>query len=587
MQDTKHKVPEEVIQKAEAIKKKLLEASHAYYVENKSIMQDEVYDSLLETLANLEKQYKLDTTDSPTQKVMGGFSKDLKKVKHRYPMLSLKKATTNNDLHKKADGDILAWNAVIDRLLGNRFANFTVELKYDGLALSLIYSKGELVEALTRGDGLEGESVLENALNVRGIPRVISNRADYFEVRGEVVMPKSRLDDISSNTRNVAAGAMRGLDPRMVKERCLTFFPYQVLPYDEWKSDSHHETLLSLKEEGFVIPTYNFESAIIQDLIFFQEYTDFHSLFEAYELVKEIRDNLDFDIDGVVYKLDSRQDQERVGSTDRAPRWAIAHKFLAKEAQTTLLAIDTQVGRTGKLTPVARFEPVNLGGVQISSASLHNASNIHSKLIRVGDKVTVRRAGDVIPEIADLVEAKDPRGEPYTVPSQCPACGSPTATLEGAVDTYCTGGLKCPEQLKGSLEHFASVPALNIQGLGSKTIQTLVDNKVVNHPSKVFELTEEDLLAIGIGEGRAKKLLNELRKARKAPLSKFIYALGIPLVGLSASFKLATHCTDLKSIASVYKEIGLSPSVVSSLENWLSIPSNLEVLVYLDGFRSS
>ena len=475
------------------LRRQLIEANYQYYVLDESEITDYEYDQLLRELEALESAHpSLITTDSPTQRV-GAPVSGLHGVKHRVPMLSLNNAFSYEE--------VLAFDRKGRSLLSLRpddQIQYSAELKFDGLAISLTYHNGELSQAVTRGDGVEGEDVTHNVRGVGGVPLKLRGSGvfpEVLEVRGEVYMPRASFEAFNKNAlqedrktlanpRNAASGAVRQLDPKQAIRRRLRFFAYggvdvELLTLTRTQSD----VLAILREFGFPVAK---QTAVVLGA---------QGCLEFYANIQRIRDSLPYDIDGVVYKVDRFDWRERLGFVARAPRWAIAHKFPAQEQSTTLEAIEIQIGRTGAATPVARLAPVAVAGVIVSNATLHNADQIARLDVRVGDSVIVRRAGDVIPEVVSVILERRPAGTtPWQMPTTCPVCGSEIVREEGAAAWRCSGELSCPAQRKEAIAHFASRRAMDIDGLGDKYIETLVDAGIVRSVADLYRLTRDQLL---------------------------------------------------------------------------------------------
>ena len=496
-------------------------------------------------LEQLEAKHpELITADSPTQRVGAEPLKQFAEVQHEIPMLSLANAFS--------DGEVDDFDRRGRERLGVEQLEYSVEPKLDGLAISMLYEDGVLSRAATRGDGTTGEDVTLNVRTIEAIPlRLLGD--DYpprLEVRGEVIMTKAGFEALNeqqrkndaklfANPRNAAAGSLRQLDPRITATRPLSFFSYGVgLVSDNYLPQRHSKIMQQLKAWGLPI---NPENQVVKGV---------KGCLEYYRNMLAKRDSLPYDIDGVVYKVDRVEQQQELGFISRAPRWALAHKFPAQEEMTTLLDIDVQVGRTGALTPVARLEPVHVGGVTVSNATLHNQDEIDRLDARIGDTVIVRRAGDVIPQIVGVVLSRR-QGRPrrYHLPETCPVCGSPTMRLPGEAVTYCTGGLYCAAQRKQAIKHFASRRAMDIDGLGDKLVEQLVDEKLVHDLADLYQLSVEQIAGL---ERMAKKSATNLVKAidnsRQTTLARFLYALGIHNVGETTAQTLATHFGTLEAI---------------------------------------
>ncbi len=518
--------------------------NHLYYVMDAPDIPDSEYDRLLRELQTLEAEYPdLITMDSPTQRVGATPLDAFQQVKHEVPMLSLNNAMDEQEV---TDFD----RRIREKLLVDDIA-YTVEPKLDGLAISLLYQGGILVRAATRGDGSHGEDVSQNVRTIETIPLKLmgKNYPKVLEVRGEVIMSKSgfnHLNDIQrqkdektfANPRNAAAGSLRQLDSRITATRPLEFYCYGVGKVSALLPDTHYGVLQQLKQWGIRLNPEVRQVMGVQGCI------------EYYQHIMQKRDSLNYDIDGVVYKLDSLAEQATMGFVSRAPRWAVAHKFPAQEELTTLLGIDVQVGRTGAITPVARLEPVFVGGVTVTNATLHNQDEIDRKGVRIGDTVIVRRAGDVIPEVVSFVELKRPKGtKKFTMPTHCPVCGSDVVRLENEVVARCTGGLFCEAQRKEAIKHFVSRKAMDIDGLGDKLVELLVDENLIHDVAGLYRL-EKDQLAIldRMADKSAQNLIEGLEKSKSTTLDKFIFSLGIRQVGETTARTLAYHFGDLDKL---------------------------------------
>lgn len=538
----------------------LLKWDYAYYVRSEPIVTDAVYDSVFRRLQDLEKQNpEFIRPDSPTQKVSGTVDAQFKITKHSYPMLSIK-TETNPSLESLTN-----WmRSHVDKIRGlDPKISLVCEYKYDGLGLSLKYSKGKLVRALTRGDCILGEDVLANAIHIHGIPVSIDkNGSDQelvnfiisndFEIRGEVLFYKEDYEKVNAyqranglkeyvNARNAASGTLRTLDSTVVAKRHLRFMPYSIkmLPDDAEKTpgnedyfSSQSDVLHAFEKLGFIKP--GLISTIGYD-------ADISEYFKMFLDVKAKRQDLPYEIDGVVFKVNELCFQEQLGYRHREPVWAVAYKFPPEEAITYLAGIDTQVGRTGKLTPVARLKPVYVGGATISNVTLHNLFDLRARDVRPGDMVIVRRAGDVIPEIVRPL--KDQRNWYYNNFKfiACPCCGSKPVRLKGEREYRCMNTLGCSAQVKRAIEHFASRAAMRIDGLGEALIDKLYDENVVTKLTDIYELTVDKLTDIGIGKKVAQNLIESIEKSKTTTFAKFIYALGIPNVGEGTSVRLSEY----------------------------------------------
>ena len=527
---------------------------YEYYVLDAPSVPDAEYDRTFNELKALEALYpEFKNPASPTARVGGAVRSDLAKVTHAVPMLSIH---TETDFSSEG---AIAFDRRVRSELGlsddDPAIHYDCELKFDGLAANLRYEKGVLVQAATRGDGQVGEDVTANVRTIRSIPlKLEGDVPDVLEVRGEVIMHREDFEALNRrqaelgqklfvNPRNAAAGSLRQLDPTVTAKRSLRFYAYALGEVSGGAfAPTQTEVLNRLESLGF--PVAKQHSAVMGP----EALARFHDDIEA------LRPTLPFDIDGVVYKVDDLELQKRLGFIAREPRWACAHKYPPEEALTICEAIDIQVGRTGKLTPVARLKPIFVGGVTVSNATLHNEDHIAGLDLRVGDTVVVRRAGDVIPEVVRVLHERRPEGtEPFVMPSVCPVCGSATIRDEEEKDTRCTGGLVCPSQMKLSLVHFASRRAMGIDGLGEKIVNLLVDEGLVKSPADIFSLTHEVLIAPTnatvesakpikrMGPKAASNLLVNIAKAKETTFARFIFALGCRHVGEATALSLAQH----------------------------------------------
>lgn len=530
--------------------------NQAYYVHDAPVISDAQYDVLFNELLALEGQYpQWRTVDSPTQRVGAAPLDAFKKVQHVVPMLSLANAFSSEDIDAfdvRMRDELRAAHLLTEDAL----VEYAVEVKFDGLAINLRYEHGVLVQAATRGDGQTGEEVTENVRTIRSIPLRLHTDAPpaVLEVRGEVLMQRKDFESLNAsqlgkgeklfaNPRNAAAGGLRQLDSSITAQRKLSFFAYGVGLVDDqnalpFQQDSFHSVVMQLA--AFGLPVYTKDN-VVQGAV---------GLLDFYTSVQNRRDGLPFDIDGVVYKVNNTLQQEALGFVSRSPRWAIAHKFPAQEMTTTVLDIDVQVGRTGAITPVARLAPVEVGGVVVSNATLHNIDELMRKDVRIGDTVVVRRAGDVIPEVVMcIIEQRPVDARMFIMPTACPECGSPIVREEGEAISRCTGGLICPAQVKQSLMHFAQRRAVNVDGLGDKLIEQLVDVGLVKTPDDLYQLSVEQLAGLErMAQKSAQNVYDALQASKNTTLARFIYALGIRHVGEATAKSLAQHFGDLPSI---------------------------------------
>ena len=537
-----------VIAQLKALREKINDYNYQYYVLDDPSVPDSEYDRQMQALQALEAEHpELITPDSPSQKVGGEPLGAFEQVTHEVPMLSLDNAFEEADLKAFE-------KRLLDRLKADNKLAFSCEPKLDGLAVSILYENGVLVRAATRGDGQVGENITANVRTIANVPLKLrgADLPERIEVRGEVFMPRDGFEKLNenqrnaglkvfANPRNAAAGSLRQLDSRITAKRPLMFYAYSlgvVAPDDFTLPDSHHERLRQLAEWGIPLcPDIGITEGSSGCLAY-------------YEQILSRRDGLAYDIDGVVFKVDAIALQQQLGFVARAPRWAIAQKFPAQEEMTRLLDVEFQVGRTGAITPVARLEPVFVGGVTVSNATLHNQDEVERLGVCIGDTVIIRRAGDVIPQVVSVVADKRPDdARKIQFPAQCPVCDSQVEKLADEAVARCTGGLICPAQRKQALKHFASRKALDIDGLGDKLIEQLVDAGLLKTPVDIFNLTFPALIQLErMGDKSAANLLQAIHNAKQTTLPKFLYALGIREVGETTAANLALHFQTLEAI---------------------------------------
>ncbi|REL26379.1 NAD-dependent DNA ligase LigA [Thalassotalea euphylliae] len=542
-------------QQVEKISEQIRQYNHEYYVLDQPSVPDAEYDRLMRELIALETEFPtLKSIDSPSQKVGGEALKAFSQVTHQLPMLSLDNVFSQDE-----------WQAFVtrinDRLATTKTLAFCAEPKLDGLAVSLRYEQGVLVQAATRGDGTTGENITENIRTIKPIPLKLIGQ-DYpavLEVRGEVFMPKASFEALNerakakgekvfANPRNAAAGSLRQLDSKITAQRNLAFYAYGIGYVSEegqtWLADSHFARLNQLKAVGMpMCPEVKFLASANDCEDFYQD-------------ILNKRDALSYEIDGTVLKVDDIALQTQLGFVARAPRWATAYKFPAQEEITLLEDVEFQVGRTGAITPVARLKPVFVGGVTVSNATLHNQDEIERLGLQKGDTVVIRRAGDVIPQVVSVVlERRPDDAEPVVFPNACPVCDSPVTKPEGEAVLRCTGGLICGAQRKEAIKHFASRKAFDVDGLGDKLVEQLVDENLIATPADLFDLTELQISSLErMGKKSAEKLVASLEAAKTTTLAKFIYALGIREVGEATAANLANHYLTLEAVQQANRE---------------------------------
>jgi len=583
--------PARAAARADALRKELREHAHRYYVLDAPVIPDADYDALFQELQAIEAEHpELVTPDSPTQRVIGAVLEGLVPVRHAVPMLSINTETdTSAAGAEKFDARIRKALGLGD---GDPPVAYAAEMKFDGLAINLRYERGTLVQAATRGDGETGEDVTHTVRTIRGVPKQLKGAtAAVLEVRGEVFM---RLDDFAAlnerqrklieggaknekvfvNPRNAAAGVVRQLDARNAARRPLSFFAYGLGEVDGWKIPPTQTALLDAFD-AMGLPASPMHARV----------EGVTGLVEFHAVVAAQRAKLPYEIDGVVYKVDDRALQERLGFKSREPRWAVAQKYPAQEKTTRLNAIEIQVGRTGKLTPVAKLEPVFVGGTTVSNATLHNLFEVRRKGVRVGDDVIVRRAGDVIPEVvARVPRARKRYVANFRMPRTCPVCASLVVREKGGVDHRCSGGLFCAAQRKFAILHFAGRRALDIEGLGEKIVDQLVDTGRVQSLPDLYALTKESVEALErMADKSAANLIANLAGSRKTTLSRFLYGLGIRHIGETTAKDLARHFGNLErlrraTLAQLLEVPDVGPIVAESVHDFFAEAHNQQVI---------
>ncbi len=573
---------------AARLREVLNQHAYRYYVLDHPLIPDADYDLLMQALRKLEARFpELVTPDSPTQRVGGPPLARFEKVRHPEPLLSL-----NNALGEE---EVRAWYERCCRMLAERLGHsvqpaVTAELKIDGLAMALTYENGVLTVGATRGDGIEGENVTQNVRTIPAIPLRIPVDPSVglpparLEVRGEVYMRKRDFEQLNeqleargerpfANPRNAAAGSVRQLNPQVTASRPLSFFAYGIGPVAGAEvPDSQYEVLQWLGRLGFPVNEHVRRFEHLEEVLDYCRYWTEH------------RDALDYEIDGVVLKIDHRPWQVLLGAISNAPRWAVASKFPAREAITRLLDIMVSVGRTGVVKPVAVLEPVEVGGVTVSQATLHNEDYVRSRDIRIGDLVVVIRAGDVIPQVVrPVVEARTGNEQPWHMPERCPSCGSPLVRLPGEADYYCVAS-DCPAQFVRRLEHFASRDAMDVESLGSQVARQLVESGLVRRLSDLYRLRQEDLLKLeGFAETRARNLLRAIEASKQRPLSRLLFGLGIRHVGKTTAELLVQHFASIDELAAATMEElaaieGVGPITAESIANWFRVEDNRRLI---------
>ena len=569
-----------VQEQIESLRQLLNDHAYQYYVQDDPTISDVEYDKSYHQLVNLESQYpQLITPDSPTQRVgdkpLDGFNQ----IKHEIPMLSLGNVFSEPEL-------IEFDNRLLD-LAELTEIHYSAEPKLDGLAVSIVYLDGKLQQAATRGDGSIGEDITANVRTIKAIPLIL--RGDHLpqklEVRGEVIMSRKGFDEYNrqaeligektfANPRNAAAGSLRQLDPKKTAKRPLLFYAYSIgVVSDELDFTTHLETLNWVKSLGIPVNSFN------------QVCKGVKGCLQFHEMIGNARPTLDYDIDGVVYKVNDLALQKKLGFVTKSPRWATAHKFPAEEATTLIENIDVQVGRTGSITPVARLQPVVVGGVTVTNATLHNEDEIRRKDVRIGDWVFVRRAGDVIPEVVKVILKKRPKdSKEFIMPTQCPVCDTTLHKVEGEAVLRCPAGLFCDAQRKEAIKHFSSRKALDIEGLGDKLVELMVDEGLIKTPADLFHLEKQAVADLErMGEKSAANLLASIESSKHTSLDKFIYALGIREVGEATALTLANQLKDIDVVAKTNAEEleqlpDIGPIVAKKITQFFSDEHNLAVI---------
>ena len=555
---------------------------HHYYVLDAPLVPDVEYDRRMRELQGLEAAFpELRTSDSPTQRVGGAALDGFEEVRHRVPMLSLANAFSHEEVRE--------FDQRVRKGLEQSSVHYSAEPKLDGVAIALTYEQGELVQAATRGDGQRGENVTANVKTIAAIPLRLRGAGwpELLEVRGEIYMPlagfkawnaeaEKKGDKPLVNPRNGAAGSLRQLDSRITARRPLAFYAYSVASMDGLP-DGQGAILKQLQQWGIPV---NPEVRSVEGADGLQRY---------FEQLQQKRDSLPYDIDGVVFKVDALAEQTLLGAVSRAPRWALAQKFPAQEELTQLRDIDVQVGRTGAITPVARLEPVFVGGVTVTNATLHNEDEIRRKDVRVGDWVVVRRAGDVIPEVARVVrERRPPHAQPFVMPTACPVCGSAVERQADEAVARCTGGLVCAAQLAQRIQHFASRQAMDIEGLGEKLVAQLVEHQLISSVADLYTLSAESLLTLErMGEKSARNLLAAIHNSKTPELGRLLFALGIREVGVVTANQLANHFRSMEALQAADCDAleavdDVGPVVAKHVQAFFREPHNQHVLQALE-----
>jgi DNA ligase (NAD+) len=572
--------PKEIAARIEELRDVIRHHLHLYHVLDAPEISDEAFDALMEELRTLEAAHpELVTPDSPTQRVGAPPAEGFRPVTHPLPMLSLANAFDDDDLR--------AWYKRVVGGLGSQTVELVCELKFDGAAISLVYEHGVFTQGATRGDGVRGEDITPNLRTVRSLPLRLRREADppaFVEVRGEVYLPIQALDEINqervqagqapfANTRNAAAGSLRQLDPAVTARRPLDLFVYQLGVVRGRRFATHWESLEWARDADLPVNPHARRCRSLDDV--FAYIADWSAR----------RATLPYGTDGVVIKVDALDQQAELGATSQAPRWAIAYKFPAEQAETRVLDITVNVGRTGALTPVAILEPVRVSGVIVRRATLHNEDEMRRKDVRIGDHVIVQRAGEVIPEVVRVLPEKRTGAErPFEMPTTCPVCGSPVERRPGEAVSRCTGGAICPAQVLERLIHFGSRDALNIEGVGPKLLQQMLDRDLIRDPADLFTLTKAQVLTLErMADKSADNVMAAIDRSRRPSLARMIYSLGIRHVGLHVAEVLAQHMPDLDRLAGAsFEEVrdipGIGPTIAQSVVEFFAQPATKTLL---------
>jgi DNA ligase (NAD+) len=581
--DTVKRVSDEIVSEAEQLRQEIGRHDHLYYVLDQPEITDSEYDKLFRKLEELETDYpELVTPDSPTQRVGGQPLEKFGQVRHAQPMLSLSNVFE--------EGELIEFDARVKRGLGtNKDVLYVVEPKLDGVAVELVYENGRLVTASTRGDGVTGEDITTNVRTIKAIPLRLSRNglfasATLLDIRGEMFMNRADFDDFNrsrddaglptfANPRNFAAGSVRQLDPKITAARPLRFFAHGLGRVEGATPATQMDILTGLKELG--VPSNETNARLCRNI---------SEAVEHYHKLREIRENLPYEIDGTVIKVNSLADQIALGLKTRSPRWAVAYKFEPLQARTKILRIEVGVGRTGTLTPVAIMEPVPVGGVTVSRATLHNQDEIDRKDVREGDTVIIQRAGDVIPEVVEVVTDERPSdSRPYTIPDACPVCGGDAVRLGGQAAKRCVNS-SCPARLKETIRHFASRNAMDIEGLGTKLVEQLVDRGLVRNPADLYALDKSALASLErMAEKSAANILDALDRSKVIPVDRFLYSLGIPLVGEHVARVLMEAFGDMEGLSKQSRDDlqrvhGIGPEVAQSVAAFFHDAHNQDMI---------
>ena len=564
------------------LRKLLDEANDAYYQEAAPVMSDREYDRLLEELRSLEEQYQLFSPDSPTTRIGGQPTRQFPTVTHPVPMLSLSNTYSRDELDD--------FDRRVKNLLGHSNYSYMAELKYDGMAIRLQYKNGKLSLGATRGDGTQGDDITANIRTIRDVPLILSgDYSEDLEARGEAYMElpafakmnNSRAENgesVFANPRNATAGTLKLQDPGIVGRRPIRMFAYDLLIEDDDRKRTQKQKLDMLEKLGFRVCEHRIQCSGIEEV---------HKVISEWEA---LRKELHYETDGVVIKVNEERYRDILGQTAKAPRWAIAYKFEAEQTVSRIIDITLQVGRLGTITPVAELEPVQLAGTTVKRATLHNEEEIHRKDIRIGDQVTVEKAGEIIPQVVGVILQEDGhRGEPFKMPDACPACGSELVKLPEEVAWRCTNN-QCPPQVRSRLEHFASRDAMDIDGLGEAVIDQLVSSRLVSTFPDLYRLTADDLIPLErMAEKSANNLIKSIKKSKDKPFDKVLFALGIRFVGITVARDLARAFPSIDSLTEASEESlngvdSIGPRIAGSVRSFFENPDNLKMIRQLKEF---
>ncbi|MGQ9619654.1 MAG: NAD-dependent DNA ligase LigA, partial [Bacteroidales bacterium] len=573
----------EARKRIEELRKEINEHNKRYYVLNQPVISDFEYDLLMNELETLEKMFpELATADSPTKRIGSDIMREFVQYEHKYPMLSL----TNT----YSEEEVTEFHNRVVKLAGDK-VEYVCELKFDGVSISLIYSKGKLVRALTRGDGYTGDDVTQNVLTIKSIPVTLSSDdiPEEFIVRGEVLMSRPVFNELNedraleglqifANPRNAASGTLKLLDSKIVAKRKLDCYLYYLIG-ENLPSGNHYRNMMKAREWGFKVSEHMKLCSGIEEVMLYIRQWD------------QRRKELIFDTDGIVVKVNSLKLQEELGATAKSPRWAIAYKYKAEQATTRLISIDYQIGRTGTVTPVANLEPVPLGGTIVKRASLHNADQIELLDLHYNDVVYVEKGGEIIPKIAGVdLSKREPGSRKVRFISSCPECGTPLVRVENEANHYCPNYLHCPPQIRGRIEHFISRKAMNIEGIGEETIELLFSEGLVKNVADLYELKKEHLVPLErMGEKSASNIIVSIEKSKNAQFYRVLFALGIRHVGETVAKTLAAEFRDIDTLMSAgmekltsVREIG--PKIAASIINYFEDEDNREIIKRLKSY---